>query len=237
MAEWWSTWASYRPGDFLMFAPRTYWRLFELVNLAWWPAPLALWAAGAAALWASARSRAPAAPAWAGRAALGVLALAWACSGHLFLWTRFAPIHWVAGWWAGLFGAAALLLLVLALARGAMVVAATGLQRRMAWALGAAALLMPLLAPAAGRPWAQAEVFGLAPDPTALLTLALLLVWHAPAGWARWAMSGVWTLAILWCLQSAATLATMGAPEAAVLGLGALLALAARWAGLGRGGR
>ena len=38
-----SEWLSYRPSDFLMFAPRTYWRLFELHNGAWWPAqPLAV---------------------------------------------------------------------------------------------------------------------------------------------------------------------------------------------------
>ncbi len=28
MQEWWS----YRPGDFLLFSPRTYWRLFQLAN-------------------------------------------------------------------------------------------------------------------------------------------------------------------------------------------------------------
>ena len=33
MSEWWT----YRPSDFLMFAPDTYWRLFELHNAAWWP--------------------------------------------------------------------------------------------------------------------------------------------------------------------------------------------------------
>jgi hypothetical protein len=222
MSEWWSTWLSYRPGDFLMFAPRTYWRLFELVNTAWWPAPLALWAAGAAALWAR------------NRAALAVLALAWASAGSLFLWERFAPIHWVAGWWAVVFGAVALLLLALALARDAWVFSATGTRQRLAWALGSAALLMPLVAPAAGRPWAQAEMFGLAPDPTALLTLALLLVLRAQAAWARWALRAVWLLAIGWCLQSAATLATMEAWEAAVPALGAAVALWARASHHGR---
>jgi hypothetical protein len=228
VSEWWSTWLSYRPGDFLMFAPRTYWRLFELVNLAWWPAPLLGWAAGAGALWASVRGRAPNAPVWAGRGVLVVLALAWACTGTLFLWERFAPIHWVMAWWAGLFGAGALLLLALALLRDGWTFAATGARLRAAWAIGLAALLMPLVAPAAGRPWAQAELFGLAPDPTALLTLAVLLVMRAQAHWARWALRGVWTLAILWCLQSAATLATMEAWEAAVPALGAIAALGAQ---------
>ena len=46
MSEWWT----YRPADFLMFAPRTYWRLFELHNAAWWPAPPLLLLAGLAGL-------------------------------------------------------------------------------------------------------------------------------------------------------------------------------------------
>ena len=33
MSEWWT----YRPSDLLMFAPRTYWRLFELHNESLWP--------------------------------------------------------------------------------------------------------------------------------------------------------------------------------------------------------
>jgi hypothetical protein len=160
---------------------------------------------------------------------LVVLALAWACTGTLFLWERFAPIHWVMAWWAGLFGGGALLLLAGALGRDGWAFAATGARQRLAWVIGLAALLMPLVAPAAGRPWAQAELFGLAPDPTALLTLAVLLLLHPRAPWARWALRGVWTLAIVWCLQSAATLATMAAWEAAVPATGVALALWACW--------
>ena len=234
MSEGWATWLSYRPGDFLMFAPRTYWRLFELVNAAWWPAPLVGWAAGAGAVWASARGRASAAPAWVGRVVLAVLALAWACAGTLFLWERFAPIHWVMAWWAGLFGAGALLLFAGALLRDGWAFAATGARHRVAWVIGLAALLMPLVAPAAGRPWAQAELFGLAPDPTALLTLAVLLVLRAQATWPRWALRVLWALSIAWCLQSAATLATMDALEAAVPALGAAAAL---WAQASRRSR
>ena len=53
MTEWWT----YRPSDFLMFAPRTYWRLFELHNEAWWPAQALLLLAGSAALAWLARER------------------------------------------------------------------------------------------------------------------------------------------------------------------------------------
>ena len=38
MSEWWT----YRPSDFLLFAPRTYYRLIELYNVEWWPLHLAV---------------------------------------------------------------------------------------------------------------------------------------------------------------------------------------------------
>jgi hypothetical protein len=55
MSEWWT----YRPGDFLMFAPRTYWRLFELHNQAAGPALWLLPAAGFVGLWLLSRPHPP----------------------------------------------------------------------------------------------------------------------------------------------------------------------------------
>ena len=46
-----------------------------------------------------------------------------------------------------------------------------------------AVVLYPLMGWALGRPWAQAEVAGLMPDPTALATLALLLAARRPPAW------------------------------------------------------
>ena len=46
MQEWWS----YRPGDFLLFSPRTYWRLFQLANEALWPLQIPVLLIGAAIL-------------------------------------------------------------------------------------------------------------------------------------------------------------------------------------------
>jgi hypothetical protein len=57
----------------------------------------------------------------------------------------------------------------------------------------------PLLALVQGRPWPQAEVFGLMPDPTALATAALLL---ASRGLARWALLVV---PLAWCVVAAVT--------------------------------
>src|SRR5205807_4521090 len=42
MSEWWT----YSLSDFLLFSPRTYYRLFELYNLALWPGQIAAIALG-----------------------------------------------------------------------------------------------------------------------------------------------------------------------------------------------
>ena len=47
MSEWWT----YRLSDFLMFAPRTYYRLFELTNAEVWPLQFVAIIAGLAMLW------------------------------------------------------------------------------------------------------------------------------------------------------------------------------------------
>ncbi|WP_420799541.1 DUF6064 family protein [Noviherbaspirillum sedimenti] len=62
------------------------------------------------------------------------------------------------------------------------------------------------------------EMFGLAPDPTAVATLGLLLC-TSRVPWLLLA------LPLLWCAISGATLFTMGAPDAWVAPATALLAL------------
>jgi hypothetical protein len=72
-----------------------------------------------------------------------------------------------------------------------------------------AALSWPLMALADGRPFVQAELIGLAPDPTAVAGLGLLLHVQPRSRAGR----GLWwvllVLGVLVCLISAATLATM----------------------------
>lgn len=219
MPEWWT----YRPSDFLMFAPSTYWRLFELHNAALWPAPWLLVIAGT--LWLAWR-------AWQGQGALrsgiAALALAWAFVGVAFLWQRFEPIQWAAAGFAVGFVMQAGVLVVLAGQRELTAAPVASLRDRAGLALVAAALWFhPLLAPAAGRPWGQAEVFALAPDPTAIATLGLLLSTQATAPSARRWLRAAWVLPLAWCAVSAATLLTMDSAQGAVPLGAALLALAA----------
>jgi hypothetical protein len=218
MPEWWT----YSPSDFLLFSPRTYYRLIERHNLALWPAQLLALALGGMVAGLLRRPTVT-----RGRAVAGILAALWAWVGWAFVAERYATINWAAVWFAWLFAVELLLL-------GWLGVGAAEL--RFGWrrdvrglvggALFAGALaLYPLLARAVGRAWTQAEVFGIAPDPTVLGTLGLLLIAEGPPR-ARWALLAA---PLLWCALSGATLWAMGSPEAwIVLPAGVLVALLAR---------
>jgi hypothetical protein len=85
----------------------------------------------------------------------------------------------------------------------------------------------PLIAPLSGRPWTQAEIFGLAPDPTVIATLGVLVAAARP----NWLLL---ILPLLWCIISGLTLWTMESPEAPLVPLAAAVTLGiAAWKTLG----
>ena len=173
MTEWWT----YGLSDFLMFSPQAYWRLVARYNAAWWPAQ-ALATVAPLALLAAMRSR----HAWAVRAGLLLLAIGWGWLGWAFHWQRYAEIFLAAPWTAAVCALQALLLVM------AAALPLRGVNRQpaaAAWLLAALALLYPLLAPLTGHPWAEAEVFGFMPEPTALATLGAVLGCTRIAGPAR----------------------------------------------------
>lgn len=219
MSEWWS----YRPADFLMFAPRIYWRLFESINAAVWPAQLLLVAAALAWLLWFVRRGAEAAP----RTSAVALALCWLFVAWAFLLQRYAPINWAADSFALAFALQGLGLLAL-VGGGPLQASAHPWRRAVGLGLLLWALLgHPLLAGLAGRPWPQAEVFGLAPDPTAIGTLGWLLLLQGCRASARMVLRGLWLVPLAWCVITAATLGTMGAWQALLPLAAALLAVMA----------
>ena len=198
MDEWWT----YRPRDFLLFSPRTYWRLFELENQAVWPLQILVLLLGAAILVSLFRPRA-----WADRAIAGTLAAAWVFVGLNFVWMRYAPINWAAAYLVPAFLAEALLLLWFGALRHRLRFAAKpGLTGAVGLGLYLYALaLHPLVAPGSGRPLTAAELVGIAPDPTAIATLGLLTLGARGA-------NGLLPTVVpyLWCIATAITLRTMG---------------------------
>lgn len=207
MSEWWT----YSLTSFLLFSPRTYYRLFELYNAAVWPLQIVTLALGLAILVLIWR-----APAWGGRTIAAILAAFWLLVAWAYHLERYDPINFAATYYAMGFAVQAALLVWIGIVRD-------GLKFQTSW-LGLALLtyaliLHPLLPLAVGRPIAQAEVFGLAPDPTAIATLGVLLAASRP----HWILLA---LPVLWCVITALTLWTMEQPEAVIPLTAAILAVA-----------
>jgi hypothetical protein len=168
MSEWWT----YRLSDFLMFSPTAYWRLVERYNREAWPLHLLMAGAGLILLWLAASRGAT-----AGRIVMIVLAAVWLWVGWAFHVRAYSQINWAANYLAAAFAIQAVLMLVsVALPARNSIAAVDSRLRSMGLALAAVGLLLyPLISFVAGRPWPQAETFGLVPEPTALVTLGLLL--------------------------------------------------------------
>lgn len=200
MSEWWT----YRLSDFLMFSPGTYWRLVELYNRDVWPAQLVALAAGLVSLWLAASRRAG-----AGRVLAALLAAVWLWVGWAFHWQHYATINWAAPYFAAAFGIQAVLLVGLCiLSRDAHPPSPGVVARNLGWLLAVTGVVLyPLAGLLAGHPLSQAEVFGMAPEPTALASLGLLLASGQPPSRAlRYLLAIIPTLSLL---VGAATLWSM----------------------------
>ena len=210
MSEWWT----YTLSDFLLFSPRTYYRLIQRYNESVWPGHLVTVALGLGLI-GLVRRPAP----WQGRAISGALALLWGWVAWAFLWQRYATINWAATYLAWAFAGQAVFLAWSGLAGRLRFRAGRDLRAR----LGAGLVVLgvavyPAVAPLAGRAVRQAEAFGIAPDPTAIATLGLLLL---AEGGPRGLLAVV---PVFGCLLSGATLWALGSPDAWVPLLAALLA-------------
>lgn len=193
MSPWWS----YGPRDFLMFAPRAYWRLVEIYNQALWPWQLAVLAAGVALAWHAARHGAG-----ARRVACAALSLAWLWVAWGFHWQRYATINWGAVYLAGAGVLQATLLLAAALRAPAAPRAIVGriAQRAGVSIAFGGTIAYPLATAAAGASWTRAELAGLMPEATAVVTLGLIVATR-PRQW-PWLI----VLPLLTLLAGAATL-------------------------------
>lgn len=210
-------WSSYALTDFLMFTPATYFRQYELVNAALWPWQLVLQFTALAAMWIALRT---------GRGRLDgsllLLAPAWLASAWWFLHRQYAPINLAADPAAWLF----------ALQAGMLLAASLSGRRPSACRIGRclpglmlfvyALVVHPLLGPLMGHGWSSIEVFGVAPDPTALATLAVVLTLDArPALWLA-------PVPLAWTVFSGLTHLAMDLAYGLVVPAAAMLAIALR---------
>jgi hypothetical protein len=216
MAQWWT----YRPEDFLLFSERVYWRLFALHNADVWPAQIAALVLGALIVVLLVRPRP-----WSDSAIALLVAVAWLFVAWAFLWQRYRTVNWAAGYIVPFFVLEGLLFAWFGGIRDTLAFRFRPDARR---SFGLAIILyalaihpwMPLLS---GRPLLQAEIFGIAPEPTAIGTLGLLCM--VPRGIVSLALLVV---PVLWCTLSWLTLQTMGAWEASIPIAAILAVLAAQ---------
>src|SRR5215510_9749103 len=147
-----------------------------------------------------------------------------------YLVARYDTINWAASYFAAGFAVEALLLVWTGLMRnwlslrpGRDVAGAAGLCIFVFALFG-----WPLVGRLLDRPWLQAEIFGIAPDPTVVATLGVLIA----ADRTHWELLVV---PLLWCAISGATLWAMQSPDALLAPAAALLALVlACWKTLSR---
>ncbi len=201
MTEWWT----YRLSDFLMFTSGTYFRLFELSNRAWWPLQLVFVAAGLLTIYYVVHRGSPVVTA----AASMLYGFVWGWVAWEFHWQRYTPVMLAGPYFAGIF-----LLQGVAMAIGGRVLCApqtrTPAEFQLAWVLMVFGLVVqPLAGLLFGRPLAQAQLFGLAPDPTVTVTIGFLFLVRA-----SWSL---FILPLLWCLITTATLSTLEVPDAWVM--------------------
>jgi len=154
-----------------------------------------------------------------GRTVAVILATCWLFVAWAYLLARYDTINWAGSYFAAGFAVEALLLVWTGLIRnrlslrpGLNVAGAAGLCIFML-----AVLAWPLVGRLLGRP-CQAEIFGIAPDPTVVATLGVLIA----ADRTHWELLVV---PLLWCGISGATLWAMQSPDALLAPAAALLAL------------
>ena len=198
------------------FSPEVFFALFEEYNLAVWPAQLVAYAMGLLVLVLAVR------PSRMTGALIGmILAAFWLWNGIVYHWLFFAPINFAAPVFAALFVIqAALFLWKLVIRRSATI----AFERDAAGVAGltfmvCALAVYPLLAIASGHGWPQFAVFGVAPTPTVIFSLGvLMLVRPRPSLMLLF-------IPVLWALIGGVLVWLVGIPEDVLLPVAAVAAV------------
>jgi len=191
-----SEWGTYSIRDFIPFTPDVYARLIERTNENLWPLQLLALATGVGILLLFHICHP--------RIAILPLALIWVWVGYAFLIQDYAGLTSIGFWFGWVFCLEGLFVLGFGMAgwfrrtavRASMASAWMGLVI-VAYGL----LIYPALTWILGGSWIRSEVFGIHPDPTAIVTLGILLL--TTKGWCLWVLA---VIPIFWCITSGLTL-------------------------------
>jgi hypothetical protein len=169
-----SEWASYSLHDLLIFSPESYYRLYVLSNQAFWPFQLVIIAVTVLMFYLAFAGKA--------RAQLFILtglACFWLLTGWWFVDQFYSQINTIAHWYLLLFMMQAVFILLYAVISGRKTSRSVPASHAMlglgSGIAGYALLIHPVLGLLAGRPWPGVELFGIAPDPTAMGTIGFVV--------------------------------------------------------------
>jgi len=190
--------ASYRLSDFILFSQTVYYRQFELYNQLVWPLHILAIIFALITIYALWKK-----PVWGGRLVALILVVSWLWVAWAFLYQRFYQIHVVADWYAFGFVLQAGLIIWYGLIKNRLTLF---VRSQLKIKIGSALLFVayavyPFIAYINGRSWVQFEMFALAPDPTVLASLGILLFYKVPIV--------LYVIPIVWALLSASTLIVM----------------------------
>ncbi|MFT5444850.1 MAG: hypothetical protein ACI9DC_000010 [Gammaproteobacteria bacterium] len=216
--------ASYSLDDVLLFSPDVYFRLFELHNSALWPLQGPVFVVCLLVLLLLARATPNGM-----RASLAVFGAFWLWIAWSFFAQRYNTINWLAAYVMPLAALQGVALIGSALVwRNPLDAKVLTAAQRFGLGLYVLVLLgYPLLGLGFGRPWQGAELVGIAPDPSAVATLAILVM--ARGRWKGLLM----VIPIGWCIATGLTLYALNAVEFMVAPLAVVLCVGAslveRW--------
>lgn len=192
-------WLDYDLADLLLFSPQVYERMIVLLNTDTWPLHVVTIVTGLAGATAIATGTVRLL-----RLAMVLTGIYWYAIAWFFFLTRYAEINWAAPWMAGVFIAQGTFLVVCG--TSASLGRPLPLRARLTACglVGIGVLAIPALALGSSVGWHGAEIFGIAPDPTAIATLGLVL----PLDGRRRGVAMV--IPLLWCLVTGVILHTLG---------------------------
>lgn len=174
----------------LPFDTEAFFQVFVDYNTAIGPAPIVAWLLGIVAVVLVLRSTP-----WAGRAISAILAVFWLWTGIGYHILFFAPINPTAYGFGALFVVQGLLFLWFGVHCKRLVFSASGGLSAIVGgvAIVYAMLVYPIIGYLLGYGYPRAPLFGVAPCPTTIFTIGLLLLTKRPP-WSLWLVPLLWSL-------------------------------------------
>jgi len=187
---------SYSIIDFISISPEVYVNLFSRLNTTLWPGPLLLLLSGIGLLVALLKQ-------WF-RCAYLILGFAWLSCAYAFHFRLLSELNWVGYWIAVLFALQGMLFLIVAWLRPEFELRQQKLAVLTLFAISLSLIFFLIVPVFFDRSWQSIEIFALAPNPTCVVSVGVLMTFKFRWQWLLWLIPLLWmslVLAVLYALR------------------------------------